>query len=152
MKNAVPIAALQAVLICWIGVFAVARNSPSPSGVLLETPRTFAGFVCENDRGLIVRMAADGSTEINETTLDWNLLVARVNGIMATRFPQVVLLDIDPSLPVGTVLSRIADLHAAVPNMHMTPIVKNLDEASSAMFAGREVCVGQAPPLRIVSN
>jgi biopolymer transport protein ExbD len=121
MNRAVPIAALQAALLCWIAWFVIVPRFQIATGVPLEIPQRSHLLECGDDRLIILRMDSNGSTWINETNVPWQELVQKMKLIMKSRDQKLLFLKVDGSLPTELVLSRLVDLRAGVPEMRLIP-------------------------------
>lgn len=123
---AAPICGLFLVLVLCI---IVAQRPRPPVGLrvpMLKLKQHFPGYSCEDDRQLVVRLAADGTTWINETVVQQYQLRSIFSHIYEHRHERIAFLMADPSIPFGRVAAAFDKASFSIEGMHVILLTEGL--------------------------
>jgi|GEM_PF-4855654 Biopolymer transport protein len=131
---AAPLAGLFLVLL--LCVFVAQRPQPSTG---LRVPMVkfkphSPGYGCEDDRWLVIRLAADGRTWINETEIQVDQLQPSLFEIYQNRQGRVAYLMADPSVPYARVAGILATASSSIENLHVILLTSALQKSQTRAY------------------
>lgn len=116
---AAPLASLILILI--LCVFVARRPQPA-FGLrvpMVKLKQHSPGYVCEDDRLLIVRLMKDGNVWINETAISTEQLRPLLFKIFEYRHERVVYLFAEPSVPYGKFVEFFGQVSSSISGLHV---------------------------------
>ena len=133
---AAPLAALFLVLILYL----LAVHRPKPQVGLrvpmMKLKQHSPGYFCQDDRWLVVRLAADGTTWVNETVVQERQLRPLLFQIYENRHQRVAYLMADPSIPFGRVAAVLDSASSSIEGMHVVLLTEGLKGHLTEAFVG----------------
>ena len=94
------------------------------------------GYSCEDDRWLVVRLASDGTTWINETVVQQHQVRSLIFQIFEYRHERVAYLMADPSIPFGRVATVLDNVSSSIEGMHVVLLTEGLKGHLTEAFVG----------------